>query len=376
MDLYGEKKNAIRTVVFLCAIMLTFFVADLVKREESSAEGEYGMVQKKPILRLATWLDGSYMQEYESYINDRFVGRDNWNVIKTTVDMVMQKKEINGVYLAQDDYLIQRHDAEVFQGDKLSKRLEGLLKLMKEYPRTKVMLVPTADNVLTDKLPIFASYYDQQELLKQVTMTVGKDRVIDVFGVLQEHASEPVYYRTDRHWTTLGAYYGYQKFAEAYNLLPRNYLRREPVVVTEEFLGNLSSLVNMPLDGETIEMFPATLDKTYTITYDRLKKSDSFYADSYLEGDNKYDYFLDGEHGLVEIERDSFSKKELFIIKDSYANSMIPLLAHHYKKIYVVDLRYFDGKLSDFMKECDTTGEMDVLVLYNCVSFMEEFQFQ
>ena len=102
----------------------------------------------------------------------------------------------------------------------------------------------------------------------------------------------------------------------------------------------------------------------------------SFYTEDYLVGKNKYGYFLDDNHGLVEIERESFSDRKLFIIKDSYANSMIPLMAHHYKKIYVVDLRYFNGNLLDFMKECDTTGEMDVLVLYNCVHFVEDFQYR
>ena len=62
------------------------------------------------------------------------------------------------------------------------------------------------------------------------------------------------------------------------------------------------------------------------------------------------------------------------MIKDSYANSLIPLLAHHYKKIYVVDLRYYNGKLKELMQECDSTGQMDVLVLYNCVHFVEDFQ--
>ncbi|MBR4084739.1 MAG: hypothetical protein IKK33_10720 [Lachnospiraceae bacterium] len=376
MDLYGEKKNAIRTVVFLCAIWLAFFVADLVQEDVVFSENENRILASRPEFTTEALLDGMYMKEYETYINDQFVGRKNWITIKTGMDILLQKKEINGVYLAKDDYLIERHTAEEFEGDKLRKRIESLQKIIKEYPQTKVMLVPTADNILTNKLPAFAPFYDQQQLLKQVKTMVGKERVIDVMPILKEHAEESIYYRTDHHWTTLGAYYGYREFARAYGLPFRNYLNKEKVAVTQDFLGTLHSKVNMPRDGENIEMFPATLDKKYTITYDKTKHTNSFYTDSYLEGKNKYGYFLDDNHGLVEIERESFSTKELFIIKDSYANSMIPLLAHHYKKIYVVDLRYFNGKLLDFMQECDSTGNMDVLVLYNCVHFVEDFQFQ
>ncbi len=376
MDLYGEKKNAIRTVVFLCAIWLLFFVADLLKKDVVFSESENRILASKPELTKEALLDGTYMQDYETYVNDQFVGRENWITIKTGTDMLLQKKVINGVYLGKDDYLIEQHEAEGFKEDKIRKRMLSLQKIIREYPQTKVMLVPTADNILTDKMPAFAPFYDQQELLELAKSMVGQEHVIDVFSTLKEHADEGIYYRTDHHWTTLGAYYGYREFARAYRLPARNYLKLESKVVTEDFLGTLHSKVNMPMKGETIEMFPATLEKNYTITYDETKKTDSFYTDSYLEGKNKYGYFLDDNHGLVEIERESFSSKELFVIKDSYANSMIPMLAHHYKRIYVVDLRYFNGKLLDFMKECDSTGEMDVLVLYNCVHFMEDFQFQ
>lgn len=376
MDLYGEKKNAIRTVVFLCAILLVFFVADLLQGDVVFSESENRILASRPKLSTDALLDGSYMKAYETYVNDQFVGRENWITIKTGMDMLLQKKEINGVYLGKDDYLIEHHGAEEFEGYKIRKRIESMQKIISEYPQTKVMLVPTADNILTEKLPAFAPFYDQKELLEWAKTMLGKEHVIDVFTTLEEHAKEPVYYRTDHHWTTLGAYYGYQEIARAYGLPTRNYLNKERVAVTEDFLGTLHSKVNMPMKGETIEMFPATLDKRYTITYDGTKQTDSFYTDSFLEGKNKYGYFLDDNHGLVEIERESFSKKELFVIKDSYANSLIPLLAHHYKKIYVVDLRYFNGKLLDFMGECNTTGEMDVLVLYNCVHFVEDFQFQ
>lgn len=374
MDIYGEKKNAIRTIGFFCAIMLMLTFADLLQKDRLYSETENRMLAQRPEVNGDRVISGEYMSEYETYLNDQFVGRDNWVTLKNGTEILMGKKLINGVYLAEEGYLIEQHLPKDFPGDKVHKRMENLWKLIKAYPQTKVMLVPTADNIFTEKLPAFAACYDQKQLVEQMQSTIGAKRVINVFPILEAHAGEGIYYRTDHHWTTLGAYYAYTEFVKAYDLPLRNYLRQEPVTVTEEFLGTLHSKVNLPMKTESIVMFPRTLDREYTITYDREKLSHSFYEESYLEGKDKYAYFLDGNHALVEIERESFSDRELFVIKDSYANSLIPLLAHHYKKIYVVDLRYYNGKLKELMQECDSTGQMDVLVLYNCVHFVEDFQ--
>lgn len=374
MDIYGEKKNAARTVGFLCVILLFFVLSDLLQKDKLYSETENRMLAQRPEFNWEKLINGDFMDEYETYLNDQFAGRDNWVTMKTRTEILSGKKLINGVYLGEEGYLFEQHLAKDFTRDKVHKRMENLWNLIKAYPQTKVMPVPTADNIITEKLPAFASYYDQQLLVEQIQNTIGASRVIDVFPILKEHKEEDIYYRTDHHWTTLGAYYAYTEFAKAYGLPERNYLRQEPVTVTEDFLGTLHSKVNLTSDPDSMVMFSRTLDKEYTITYDGEKQSHSFYEESYLEGKDKYGYFLDGNHGFVEIERESFSSRELFVIKDSYANCMIPLLAHHYKKIYVVDLRYYNGSLLELMKECDSTGNMDVLVLYNCVNFIEDFQ--
>ena len=84
---------------------------------------------------------------------------------------------------------------------------------------------------------------------------------------------------------------------------------------------------------------------------------------------------MDDNHAFVEIDTSYRNGKTLFVIKDSYANSLIPLLTPHYEKIYMVDLRYYNGRLYDFMEKYQPENGMDVLVLYNCIHFLEEFQY-
>jgi len=374
MDLYGEKKNAVRTIVFLCAIMLLLTIVDLLPVEEWRREDSTDISVPVPKPTKETIKDGTFMREYESFVEKEFVSKDNWQALRMQMDVLRGVREINGVYLGKDDYLIEKHTEDSFSEENLQRSMDAMQKLLEEFPQAKLMAVPTTDNILTDNLPAFAPYYDQRGLLEQIKSILGEQAVIDVYDVMKAHAEEAVFYRTDREWTSLGAYYGYLEFAKSFYLPAKQYLKQEPVKVSEDFRGALYEQAGRAVDAEEIWMFPATADKRYTITYDGTKTTDTFYEPEYLGGEDPLGYFLDGLHAVTEIERESFSEKKLFIIKDGFGESMIPLLARHYKNVYVVDLSCYNDKLIDFMKECDENGDMDVLVLYDCVTFAESFR--
>lgn len=375
MEPQDKRRNAWRNVIFFCLILLVFCVADLVQEDIFFSTSENRILTQKPRFSMESLFSGEYAKAYEEYVNDQFVSRDNWITLKTYADIVLQKKEINGVYLAKDDYLIEQHMPEEYPQELIDEKLELLDRLVQEYPQTQVLLAPTADNILLKELPAQAPYFDQRELLQQVKDNIGEAQVIDVFAALTEHADEEIYYRTDHHWTTRGAYYAYLEWTKANEVLPVRYPLESLQTVTEDFRGTLYSKINLPVDGEPIQIFPQTQVLPVKITYDLGLSADSFYEEKYLKEKNKYGYFLDDIHGLVEIETTAPLRKQLFVIKDSYANTLLPLLATHYEKIYVLDLRYFNGKLFDFMQSCDEYGNMDVLVLYNCIHFLEDFEY-
>ncbi len=376
MELQKDKRNAWKTVLLFCAILLVFGVVDFIQPDRFFSEKENKILAAEPKLTMHSLLSGEYAADYSEYLDDQFVSRDNWIAIKTYMDLALQKKEWNGVYLAKDDYFIEQHLPENYSQEMIEEKVALLQDLVKEYPQTTVMLAPTADNVLIDKLPMKAPFYDQSILLEQVKGAIGGERVVDVLGVLRDHTEEDIYYRMDYRWTTTGAYYAYLKWADTKGFSPVRYPLSSLQTVTEEFWGSLQPKVDFNVEGERIQIFPQTQILPVKVRYDAWKESDSLYEESYLKGENKYGYFLDNEHGLVEIETTSPVNKQLFIIKDSYANSMIPLLITHYKKIYVLDLQYFNGSLFEVMQACDERGNMDVLVLYNCIEFLDEFQYE
>lgn len=375
MFLEGKRKNAYRTVIFLSCILAAFMIADLIGRDRLFSPLENRVLAQRPEPTKETILSGDFAKNYEEYVNDQFVSRDTWIRLKTNMDLLMQKKVVNGVYLGKDDYLIEQHLPEAYDQELVDKRLEQLQQLCREYPGAKVLLAPTADNILTDKMPDFAPYYDERALLARVKEQVGQQRVIDVFDILQEHAEEDIYYRTDHHWTTLGASYAYRVWAEQCASRVNWYRPYQLQDVSTDFRGTLQSLTNLDSAADRIQIFPQTQVNPVQITYDDGRVADSFYEESYLDGKNQYGFFLDDTHGLVQIETSIYSSKTLFLIKDSYANCMIPMLASHYQKIYVLDLRYFNGKLFNFMGSLEESEEMDVLVLYNCIHFLEDFQY-
>ena len=369
-----EKRSAVFTIILLSAILLALTGADLIQGDRLYSETENKVLASRPKYSAESLLSVRYTREYETYLTEQFVGRDKWIALKTYMDVSLQKKEINGVYLARDGYLIERHLPGDYSSVQEEKKLLLLEKLVKRWD-ADVMLVPTADNILTDKLPPFASFYDQEKFLERVKSRVGQEHYLDIYTKLAQHGGEELYYRTDHHWTGLGAYYGYQTWAESGGKSADRWKPEDMETASEDFLGTLHSKVNLNVRPDVIRYFPETVSRPLKVTYDLKTVRESCYEESYLETKNKYGFFLDDNHGIVEIETDYHNGKTLFVIKDSYANCFIPLLIPDYEKIYVMDLRYFNGRLFQFMKSCEPEEGMDVLVLYNCIHFLENFTY-
>ena len=210
MGFFGkEKVNAAVTVLLLFAVILVFTIADIAGEDRLYSETENRLLASKPELSAENLIRGSFARDYENYVTDQFVSRDKWISIKTYVDLILQKQEMGGVYLGKDGYLLEQHSPEDYTRETIDKRLQLLKKLVDDW-EADVMLVPTADNILTDKMPANAPCFSQEFFLEEVRDLVGSEHYVDAFSMLKEHSEEEIYYRTDHHWTSLGAYYGYR----------------------------------------------------------------------------------------------------------------------------------------------------------------------
>lgn len=378
-----NRRTASRITILLAAcILLGLTAADMLTPDRRFSQTENRILASRPEFGLAKLFAGDFTAEYEKYVTDQFVGRDGWIGLKTRVDIALGKKDVGGVYLAKDGSLIERHPASETDGEQAQQKLKRLRELTEHCLETagigqvKVMLVPTADNILTDRLPDYADYFQQQPFLRQALEAVGGECYVDVFSVMQAHADEYIYYRTDHHWTTRGAYYAYEAWAKDMGLEAVAFSGEARVQVTDEFLGTLHSKVNLPVEPDVIEAYRP--EGEVRVYYDLSEEAkESLYEEKYLETKNKYGYFLDDNHGFVRIETGAGNGRTLFVIKDSYANCFVPFAAQHYETVCIVDLRYCNISLYGLIDRQlqEGNGDMDVLILYNVIHFLDDFRF-
>lgn len=363
----GQRCRILVFTVFIYAVLLL----DAAQQDRRFSERENRLLAVRPDITFRRILDGSYMKDYETYISDQFAGRDGWIRIKTISDLCLNKREINGVFPLKNGRLLELHEQNKYEEmeQKGLERIERLIALAGERYSLSVMLIPTADAVYSDDLPRYAPSYDQWGFLDKVQLASG-ECFVPAGGTLLKYRDQEIYYRTDHHWTTLGAYYGYTAWARHRGVRPALPEEFEREAVAEDFLGTLQSKLNLPMKGDTIEVFNRKGENPRcSVSYDLSgQEENSIYAKKYLNTKDKYSFFLDGNHALTEIRTDAGTGRKLLVIKDSYANCFIPFLLSDYETVTVVDFRHYKGDLKTLL---DTVETDDILVLYNVIHFLE-----
>lgn len=377
----NRKKIQSRILCFIfCFLIFGMTVWSFILPAKSFSENENRFLAQMPVLSKESLLDGTYAKEYETFITDQFPLRDAWISLKTASERAMLKQESNGVYFAKDDYLIETHAGSEVDQEQLKTNTDRLITFIKKTAQrlgnehVRVMLVPTANTILTNKLPPFASGFDQlgylQEIQGMLEKNHMKDTFVDISNTLQIHNQEEIFYRTDHHWTALGAYYAYEEWMKSRKLEAIKLESYHPLEVTSQFYGTIYSKVNTKVKPDSIVIYEPNEEKKYQVNYNMgERKTDTLYEMEQLEGKDKYAVFLGGNNAVVTIRSENKNGKKLLIIKDSYAHCFTPFVIDHYQETEMIDLRYFNMLVSDYI---DKGGFDDVLFLYNIPNFIKD----
>lgn len=345
------------------AFVLSGMIAFFLLPKETFSEQENQELEPFPKFSKEAILDGSFTENLEAYLCDHFPLRNTFLNVKTQFEKALGKKEINEVYLAKDHYWIEKYKEPV-NNEKVVRVFNSFSESL-ETAKCHIMLVPTAITIYQDKLPAFVDGGHQEEN-RQYLMKQMEANIIDVKEILDRYASKyPLFYRLDHHWTGYGAYLAYRVFGEELGLSVREMEEYQISDVTEEFKGTIYSKVcDFSAEGDTITLFQLP-EQELEVTYaDTGEVTNTLYALEYLEKKDKYSMFLNNIHPLVEIEnKDAISQEELVIVKDSYANCFVPFLTEYYRKIYVVDTRYYRLPVSELVN--GNPAVKNVLILYN-----------
>lgn len=333
-----EKKDARVMIGFICLIWLAFLVANLIKEkpEASVYSGEFQTVL--PYATKENVRTGEYGREADAYLLEHFVNSDKRKGITLKLERVFRNREFGDVYVGNDGYLFKRllpQDYEGLEQGAISK----MQSFLAEFPEAVIAPIPTKEAIESDKLPLFAPNYRQDLFCKKVSETLEAENYLDIYSLLKEHKKEDLYYKTDNHLTMLATLHIYDYWLSGKSYPPRNYDRDTMFVITSDFRGNLCR-PEIPTDvTDSLMILPKTTIRDIDVSYDGGEKWKTMYSKTKLVSGYAYDYYLDGNHGLTEIDTSySAQGRELILIKDSYANELVPLLVPYYKKIYIIDV--------------------------------------
>ena len=372
----------IRIFKRLPGVIFMVLLLGLAGKEALSHQRTYSPVEKRelqtrPEISITKVLDGRFQKKYESYLRDQFPGRDHWVSFQTDMELFMGKNEIHNVYIGKNHYLLEHYTEKEFDPQQISKNLQALEKFVgkaKQNADVHVMMVPTKSWVLREKLPAFAPHYKEQKFYDALQQKLEKEDVlISVEPILDAHKEEEIYYRTDHHWTTLGAWYAYEQYTKAVGGdLQRAQGKKKFRCISKNFYGTTYAKINYARQADKIEIYEPA-DKLRVVYNMGEKKTKTLYDVSFLKTADQYSVFTGGNQAVLEITGGIKNGKTLLLIKDSFANSILPFLAEDYEKLVVVDLRQLNVSGDRLLEMFSPT---DILILYNSAQFAQDKEFE
>lgn len=372
----------VQSALFVQILIVVGILFLLFPKEAVSAD-EKRKLAPAPVFSFAGFFEGAYSDQAEAFYNDNFIYRNFWLALAddfkasrgyhdAEIQLVRQPTapaETGGRVdpNVPEDPEFQKVKALVITKGRAVQSFGGTVdtvrpfaELMNDYRAT----LPASIKVYSMVIPSGSDFY----LPTQVTGGVLKERNnIDAFNKMLDpgivkvaaydeiapHTKEYIWFKTDHHWTGLGAYYAYRAFARAAGVAPVPLKDMDHKTIEGSFLGSLyyqtkdKSLQN---NRDVLHYFKVRNSyKTYIVSKTFTEIPTMLYFKS-AKGGHSYGVFLGGDHPLMRVTTDVKNGRKLLVIKDSYGNAMIPYFAANFEEITIVDYRYFKGTIPDLVQ--------------------------
>ena len=377
-----SKRYSIFLCILFCAFIGVFTVAHLAlpDREFSENENRYLEQMPKPVFTgpTANFFSGEFMSDFETYVTDQFPLRDAFMTVKAACELAVGKTVNNDVYFGENDTLFA---GVANPGEEtIDKNLSYVDTLAgKTDIPVYFSLVPNKLNVISDLLsnPPVAQLFAEDKLALSVNY-LGSDlwakaealsnaNWIDMMPIFQSHADEGLFYRTDHHWNSLGAYYGYVALMEGMGITPVPLDEYEKTTVSTEFLGTTYSSSGAGwITPDNIDIYVPEEGVNVTVYPTGKPEEGALYNEEKLSVKDKYSYFMGGNTPLAVIKTEHTDAPKILVVRDSYSDSLAPFLAQDYAEVHLIDLRYY--KMSPALYAAQY-GIDQALVLYSNANF-------
>lgn len=338
---------------------------------------KYSVFEKRelapfPKTNVKTITKAKFQSGLDNFLNDHVVFRDQFIYTTTMVDKLMGRAEKADVYFGKDGYLIEKSiKAKPAKIKENVKYLSTFVNMAAEgigSKNVKVVLIPNKENVLTDKMPKYAPTSDDNIKMKSMLWDALKDKnmLVDLTKDLKKHKDEYIYYKTDHHWTSLGAKYGYETMMDAMG--EKNLKGEKPQVVADDFLGTTYNKIHYAPQKDLITKYNIKTAEESQVECEEDSDITDLYYEKALKKEDKYEYFMGGNFGVLKIHTGCKNGKTLVLIKDSFANCIVPFMTNNYENIVMVDPRYLGGSIMDALSDIGKIDKM--VVLFNEEKFM------
>ena len=357
-----------------CVFLGGLLVWHLLLPDRDRSDVENRTLARFPEFSWEDLKDGSFTKGVEEYFADQFPLRDQWTGLKARAEQVLGKREFNGVYLCGDALIAKVEPPK----DGLEEKNLSYVSRLAESAEVPVYLglIPSAAEIWRDRLPKGAESWDQAAFIARAAELEGVEP-IDFLTALRDHAGERtwegIFYRTDHHWTTLGAYYGHAALMEALGRggeVPEpETVRARDLPVSNGFQGTLYSQSGIHwLEPDSIEFWVEESGLTVTSWRDGTPKEAGLYDYDYLGKKDKYSAFLGGNQPLCVVKNPE-GKGKLLVIRDSYADSMAPFLALRFEEVHLLDPRYYRYSAAKYAED---NGLDAIAVVYSVPNFITD----
>ena len=377
-----SKRYAIFLTALFCGFLAAFFAANLISPDRDFSEDENRYLAQSPELdaddfklslapfagESGDFFTGKFMSDFETYLTDQFVFRDQWIAAKAMAERLAGKGENNGIYLCDRDTLIPRFDRP--DAAKVTNNLDYVNKLVENVDvPVYFSLIPGKVSVWADRLPNGAPNASEGDILAQA-QTATQARWVDIASALEAHKDEDIYYRLDHHWTSLGAYYGYAALMEAMGLEAAPLSDYEKTTVSTDFNGTTYSSSGVRwMAPDAIDIYVPEEGIAVTAWNGSQPEAGVLYDWSKLEVKDKYSFFLGGNKPLAVVKGPNADGPRLLVIRDSYSDSLAPFLTADFSEVHLFDPRYNKTPVSQYVAENNID---QVLVLYSVANFVSD----
>lgn len=359
--------NIVLFIGFL-TIIFSFGILSLLKTDRAVSPVENRPLAQKPALTKEVALNGSFFKDFETYTNDQLIGRDDLIKNYTLTQIKMGKSLINDIILTDDKWLLKNPawTTKYNEIDQAMPAVNDLSQFLKEQNiEFYFALPPSKTNALSFKLPSHIHTYAQENLnyfLNKLPADVKPIKLMEHFK--KNYTNEEIqsmYFKTDHHWNMDGAFLGYQYIMNTIAQQSSTYKGKE--IKTEDYTRTCAPNTHLvgSFNNQLYQLIDATGEKLcyYTpkdgfnftsvaakdVNGTVYRTLDELYGVEKQNDTTSYAGYYANDYPEIVIENNNAPNDvRALVLKDSFANAIVPHLAQSFKHTSILDLRHYHEK--------------------------------